>query len=254
MRRWLWRLRGFFFLSPAASALAAACLFVFLILKSAARVEFVYGYTYVQALVSCFGLNWPLFSHGFFWQPVTYLFLHANGWHLAFNALTILLFGAGVEREIGARRFWWLFLGGGVLAGIGWLLCLWLRGFLPALPSLAGWLPEVIRKMIGAGTTAGRTLGSGLLIGASGGVFALIGAYAALFPRRTVYVLLVFVPVRMRALTLALVFVGIDMAAALFVPSQVANTAHLSGCLAGYLYGVGLRRLGVVDGDDEQPC
>jgi rhomboid-like protein len=229
-------------LAPAASVLAAACVFFFFVVKTTSRFEFIYGFTYSQALVSCFGLNWAAFSHGFFWQPLTYLFLHANGWHLAFNALTILLFGSGVEREIGPWRFWWLFLGGGVLAGLGWFAATWLGGFFPPLPSLAKWLPEVVRHAIGAGEPVRQSLQNGLLIGASGGVFALIGAYAALFPKRDVYVLLVVFPVRLHALTLALVFVGIDLAAALFLPSQIANSAHLCGCAAGYVFGLGLRR------------
>ena len=74
---------------------------------------------------------------------------------------------------------------------------------------------------------------------------ALIGTYAALFPNRMVYVLLVFFPVKLKARTLALLLVGLDVAAAVFIQSQVADAAHLSGCLAGYLYGRRLRSLGI---------
>ena len=66
IRRWLWRLRSLLYVAPAATTLASVCFFVFLIQRTAERTEFVYGYTFGQALVSCFGLNWPLLSHGFF--------------------------------------------------------------------------------------------------------------------------------------------------------------------------------------------
>ena len=247
IRGWLWRLRSFFFFAPAAIALSAACFSVFLVQQKAAHVEFAYGYTYEQVLVSCFGLNWSLFSHGFFWQPLTYLFLHANGWHLAFNLATVLLFGSGVEREVGCKKFWWIFLFGGVMAGLGWFAVAYAVSFLPPLDALTHWMPQAVRQALGLGKSVARGLDAGLLIGASGGVFALIGTYAALFPSRMVYVLLIVFPLRLKARTLVLLLVGLDVASAFFVQSQIASAAHVSGCLAGYLYGARLRRLGWAD-------
>jgi rhomboid-like protein len=243
MRRWLWRLRGLFFLAPAAVRLAVACLFVFLVQQGAARVEFVYGYSYEQAIVPCFGLNWPLFSHGFYWQPVTYLFLHAGWLHLTFNMLVVLLFGSGLEVEIGGRRFWRAFLASGVLGGLGWLGMNALSPYLPSTQGLSQWVPSLIRGWLPAVGVA-ASLDTSMCVGASGGVFGLIGAYAALFPRRVVYLILP-VPVRMKARTLVLVLVGLDVAAALFLQVQVAYATHLAGCLAGVLYGLWLRRQGV---------
>lgn len=220
MRRWLWRVRGVFYSAPAAITLASICLAVLLMQRAAGRVEFVYGYTFGHALVSSFGLNWPLLASGFFWQPLTYMFLHEGWLHLGLNMLTVLLFGSGLEREIGSRRFWRVFLTGGVVGGFGWLAA---TAALPYLP---------------AALSAGRnTLNNSLCIGASGGVFALIGAYAALFPRREVYVLLLFFPVRMRARTLALLLGVLTVAEAVFLQSQVAYAAHLAGGAAGYLLG-----------------
>ncbi len=41
--------------------------------------------------------------------------------HLGLNMLTVLLFGSGLESEIGGRQFWQVFLWGGVLADwAGW--------------------------------------------------------------------------------------------------------------------------------------
>ncbi len=218
-RRWLWRLRGLFYAAPAALTLAALCLAVLLMQRAAARVEFVYGYTFGNALVSSFGLAWPLLSHGFFWQPLTYMFLHEGWWHLGLNMLTVLLFGSGLEQEIGGRRFWRVFLAGGVVGGIGWLAA---TAALPYLP---------------AALSAGRhTLDNSMCIGASGGVFALIGAYAALFPQREVMLLLPF-PVRMRARTLALLLGIVTVAEAALLHSQVAYAAHLAGGAAGYFLG-----------------
>jgi rhomboid-like protein len=247
IRRGLWRLRGFLFFAPAAIKLAALCCIIFLIQQTAERVDFVnvYGYrfSYEHALTSCFGLNWPLLRQGFLWQPVTYMFLHASWLHLGLNMLTVLLFGSGLESEIGGRRFWRVFLMGGVIGGIGWLAMTALLPYLPPMAALTHWMPQALRHWLDAGGAEGRSLDGGLCIGASGGVFALIGAYAALFPKGVVYVLLPF-PVKMKARTLAGLLVGLTVAEAVFVQSQVAYAAHLAGCLAGYLYGLRLRSLG----------
>lgn len=248
IRRWLWRLRGIFFLAPAAMTLAAVCLFVFLMQAVAGRVSFGFGYSYGDVLTSCFGLNWSLLSRGFVWQLVTYMFLHATWWHLGLNMLTVILFGSGLEVEVGGRRFWRIFLWGGVLGGVGWLVLTALMPWLPGMAALTRWLPEGIRHWFGAGNGAHATLQNSLCIGASGGVFALIGAYAALFPLREVYVLLLVVPVRMKARTLALLLGVLTVVEAMAVQSEIAYGAHLVGGLVGYLYGMRLNRLGIAGG------
>ena len=250
IRRWLWRLRGLFFLAPAATALALTCLLIYGIQQTAYRVEFAFGYSFGQALTSCFGLNWPLLSRGFFWQPATYMFLHANGLHVGLNMLTVLLFGSGLEIEVGGRRFWRIFLTGGVLGGLGWLAVTALLPHLPPLGALTHWMPQALARWLAAGELTDRSLDGALCIGASGGVFALIGAYAALFPKREVYVLLVIVPVRLRARSLALLLGVLTVAEAAFVQSQIAYAAHLAGGLSGFLYGLRLKRLGVAGFDE----
>lgn len=207
--RVFWRVRNFLLLAPAVTTLTAVCCFVFLVQQITAHVEFVYGYSFAQVLISCFGLNGTLLFRGFFWQPFTYIFLHGSWLHLGLNLLTVLLFGSGLEREIGSRRFWQIFLTGGVLGGLGWLAI----------------------TAMGSGSFA-----SARCLGASGGVFALIGAYAAFFPHREVYLLLVLIPIRMKARTLALLMCMLTIAEAVFLQSQIAYAAHLTGGLAGYFF------------------
>jgi membrane associated rhomboid family serine protease len=248
MRRWLWRLRGLFFLAPATTTLVAVCLVVFWIQQTASRVEFaqIYGYriTFGQSVESCFSLSLPLLSKGFVWQLFTYMFLHDGFWHLFFNLLTVVLFGAGLESEVGRRRFWRIFLTGGVIGGLGWLTVTALMPMMPPLGWLNGWMPQALRAWMrvpppDAGVPAA-------CMGASGGVFALIGAFAALFPNRCVYFLLFFfIPVRPRARAWAWSLGALTVLEAVFVQSQVAYSAHLAGGLAGYLYGLRLSRSGL---------
>ena len=39
------------------------------------------------------------------WQPVTYMFMHANFGHLFFNMFALWMFGAAVENTWGTKRF-----------------------------------------------------------------------------------------------------------------------------------------------------
>ncbi len=240
LRRCLWRLRLLLHQSPAALTLAAVCFLVFWILRVCANTEFVFGYRFDQALYACFGLSWPMLLRGFFWQPLTYIFLHANWLHLGLNMLTVLLFGSGLESEIGQRRFWQIFLIGGVTGGIGWLATTALMAHAPVMTALTHWMPHALRTWINAGSSGTAT--NALCIGASGGVFALIGAYAALFPQREVYILLLVVPLRLRARTLAWLLGVFTILEAIFVQSQVAYAAHIAGGIGGYLLALRMKR------------
>ncbi len=172
---------------------------------------------------------------------LTSMFLHASWMHLGLNMLTVLLFGSGLESEIGGRQFWQVFLWGGVLGGLGWLAVTAVLPMLPPLSALTQWMPSALRAWIGTADAAGRSLDTALCIGASGGVFALIGAYAALFPQREVYVLVLVFPVRMKARTLAWLLGVVTVIEAVLVQSQVAYAAHLAGGLSGYLCGRRIR-------------
>ena len=237
------RIRDLFCLAPAARAMAAACVAGFLIQRVADRIDVAAGVSFGEALQYCFGLYPPLLMSGFVWQVVTYMFLHGGWLHLLLNTLTLLLFGAGVEVEIGSRRFLRVFFLGGAIGGAMWAAFdlgavrlaaeavngpAWLQGLAHAAAAPRGTTPD----------------GHALCIGASGGIFALIGAYAALFPRREVVVLLLLWPARLRARTLAVTLGAATVLFAAFGLGNIAYLTHLFGGVAGYLYGLRLARDG----------
>lgn len=55
------------------------------------------------------------------WQLVTYLFVHADVWHLFGNMLFLFCFGNAVNAKLGHLPFLGLYLLCGVFAGVGWL-------------------------------------------------------------------------------------------------------------------------------------
>ncbi len=88
------------------------------------------------------------------WQIITSVFTHQGLFHIFANMYTLYFFGNSVLRLLGVRRFWFIYLVGGIM---GSLFYIWL-----APPYLA--------------------------IGASGAVFALGGALAVLRPNLKVFV------------------------------------------------------------------
>ena len=143
--------------------------------------------------------------HGFVWQPITYMFLHAGVWHILFNLIVLWFFGREVEYFIGPKYFTRLYFGAGLAGAALWLAV----NFNSAAP----------------------------VIGASGAVLGCVIAYATLFPNRDVTLLLFFVlPVSMRAKYLAIGAVLINIAMLLGPATNVAYLAHLGGAALGYLY------------------
>lgn len=140
--------------------------------------------------------------HGFFWQPFTYMFLHANFSHLLTNLIGLYFMGPDTERTIGSRRFLYLYLLSGVLGGLGFVF---LNSQAPC-------------------------------IGASGAIYGVVAAFAALYPHRKVS-LLFFPFILFRAWVLALLYGAIEFFSALYSPyGGVAHSAHLAGGLAGWIY------------------
>jgi membrane associated rhomboid family serine protease len=52
------------------------------------------------------------------WTLVTYMFLHAGLWHLAFNMLALYFFGPRVEARLGGQHFLALYGVSGLVGGL----------------------------------------------------------------------------------------------------------------------------------------
>jgi len=153
-----------------------------------------------------FALNASQVRRGFFWQPVTYMFLHADFWHILINLLVLWFFGREVEYFIGPKYFTRLFFFGGLAGAALWL--------------------------------AFNFNTNEQVIGASAAVLACVIAFATLFPERQITLLLFyFIPVNMKAKYMALIAVAIDLIPVMTRHvSSVAHIAHLGGALLGYVY------------------
>ena len=158
---------------------------------------------------------------------LTYMFFHANIWHLLGNMLFLWVFGDNVEDAVGHVKFL-----------VFYLLC----GMAAALVH-AHLTPTPERP----------------LIGASGAVAGVIAAYLMLHPRVRIWVLVArFIPLRIPAFWALGSWVLFQVAmiylsAAGLVDGPVAWWAHVGGLIAGAILIVIMRRPGVPLFDQGMP-
>jgi len=142
---------------------------------------------------------------GAYWQPLTYMFAHANLTHLLVNMLGLLFFGTAVEKELGSREFIVYYLLTGILAGV--------FSFAAYLLSGSAYTP---------------------LLGASGAVFAVLLAFATLQPNAQILIWGI-IPVRAPIMVLGYTLIEL-FSQVLGASSGIAHMTHLAGFAIGWLY------------------
>lgn len=148
------------------------------------------------------------------WTPFTYMFVHLNFWHVFMNMLWLYFFGGMFLRWFNARQLGGLYVLGGLLGGLFFIL------FFNLLPIHVG--------------------GSNIcyLMGASAAVLSLGIAVACYKPDEPIQLFL-FGTLKLKYL--AVIMIVLDM---LSLDSYNAggNLAHLGGALAGLAFGFSLRK------------
>lgn len=165
------------------------------------------------ATINIFGSGWtPIgsalapylvlqpFGSGFMpWQLVTYMFLHADFYHIFFNLFALWIFGQALEQLWGTKRFLMYYF----LTGIG-----------------AG----LIQLFVSSGST----------IGASGAVYGILLGFGMMYPDRKI--MLLFPPIPIKAKYFVGFYGALELFNGLTrADSGVAHFAHLGGLLVGFI-------------------
>ncbi len=95
------------------------------------------------------------------WTFITSIFMHASFFHLFANMFSLFFVGGFLERIIGRKRFFWVYMAAGLLGGIFYVAGAYLFGGL-TIPA----------------------------VGASGAIFGLIGVLAVLVPFTRIYLII----------------------------------------------------------------
>lgn len=74
---------------------------------------------------------------GYFWTPLTYVFLHASLWHLLWNVVMMYFIGGPLFASLSRRNFWTLFVAGALFGALFWLPLHWHQGALMGMSTVA---------------------------------------------------------------------------------------------------------------------
>ena len=144
-------------------------------------------------------------AEGAVWQLFTYMFLHADVYHLLFNMLGLYFFGTQIEHRMGSREFLLFYFFSGLAAGVFSFAVYWFSG----------------AYMI-------------ILLGASGAIYAVLLAFAVYYPNAVIYVMGI-IPVR--APILVTIYAAIEIFNHVAGRSGgIAHLTHLAGLGAAFLY------------------
>ena len=142
------------------------------------------------------------------WTLLTSMFIHAGLWHIFANMITLYFFGSYLNRLLGTLKFIIVYLAGGILGGIAYLLL----------------APEY-----------------SLAVGASGAIFALGGVLAVMRPRLRVIIFPIPVPLPLWIAIIG-IFVVFTVLAIVEVLPIIAWQGHLGGLVLGLVAGYLFRR------------
>lgn len=150
---------------------------------------------------------------------LTSMFTHVLFTHLLVNMVSLFFVGSFVERLIGKRRYFWLYMISGLVAGLSFVIFAYIG-------SAFSW-----------GATVFGAINAGA-VGASGALFGIAGLLAMLLPRLRV---LVFFVIPMPMWGAMVLLIGGLWIVSIAVGLPVGNTAHLGGLVVGLIYGWYLR-------------
>lgn len=165
-----------------------------------------------KSLQDLFQLRPESVLHGWIWQLITYMFLHAGLWHILFNLLALWMFGAQLEIDWGYSLFMQFYF----FCGIG-----------AALVTVAVSFAHVLGARPDVGT-----------VGASGAIFGLLLAFGILHGDSEIMLFPIPFLMKARYFIIGLIFIEIflTLSSARQPGESTAYVAHLGGLLFGYLF------------------
>ncbi|KQB99766.1 rhomboid family intramembrane serine protease [Pedobacter sp. Hv1] len=179
--------------------------------------------------LAVFYFNSPLFN---VWQPITYMFMHANMAHIFFNMFALYSFGSILEAHWGGKRFINFYL----ITGLGALALQWAVQAFEVYQITGSPINDLTTLSVSQEYV--RTLQGiyfGPMVGASGAIFGILVAFAMLYPNLEMYIMFIPVPVKAKYIIPVYIVIELFLGVARFQGDSIAHFAHLGGALLGYI-------------------
>jgi membrane associated rhomboid family serine protease len=201
------------------------------------------GFTRIN-LNSLLGLFTPGSEQFYFFQYLTYMFMHANLTHIFFNMFAVYMFGRALERVWGPQKFLFYYLATGIGAALLFVLVAFIRAkFLAASlpPNLVTEIYtkgfEILSNQQNYVNETAATLNHIVnvpMVGASGAVFGLLLAFGMMFPEERIYLYMVL-PVKAKWFVMGYGAIELYLMLVNQPGDNVAHLAHLGGMLVGFI-------------------
>ena len=209
-----------------------------------------------QPLYNTLALYYPGNPSFGIWQFISSMFMHGGPMHILFNMYALWAFGSPLESIWGRNKFLFFYFVAGLGAGILYTLANYYQFHAIFDKLIAGGLDKVdIQQILNTGKydTALETVVSrakltefysiyySSAVGASGAIYGILVAFAFTFP--DVELMLIFVPIPIKAKYFIPILVGLDLFSGVtgfsifgaFGGGNIAHFAHVGGALIGYL-------------------
>lgn len=181
---------------------------------------------FLTGYLAVFYFDSPFFK---IWQPITYMFMHADIMHIFFNMFALYSFGGVLEVHWGPKRFINFYL----ITGLGALALQWgVQAF--EVYQLTGSAINDVGLLDFSNDTLNGIYG-GPMVGASGAIFGLLVAFAMLYPNIEMYIMFIPVPVKAKYIIPVYILIELTLGVTKVAGDSVAHFAHLGGALIGYI-------------------
>ncbi|MBC7615096.1 MAG: rhomboid family intramembrane serine protease [Pedobacter sp.] len=181
----------------------------------------------ITQYLAVFYFDSPFFK---IWQPITYMFMHANMMHIFFNMFALYSFGGILEAHWGGKKFINFYL----ITGLGALALQWaVQAF--EVYQITGSPVNDIATLEALGNQTIYSIYAGPMVGASGAIFGLLVAFAMLYPNMEMYIMFIPVPVKAKYIIPVYIVIELFLGVGKFSGDSVAHFAHLGGALIGFI-------------------
>lgn len=163
-----------------------------------------------------FGLSLERISSFYIWQPVTYMFLHANVTHVLFNMIGLYICGTEFEKTFGQKRLLQFYFTCGIVGGLAYAALPFFDAWNESIPFTNTWHYD-------------RPL-----VGASGGVYGLLLAAIIFFPHIQVILFIIPMPIRVFGLIILAILL-LNIISPGRIPNRGGEVCHIAGAVTALI-------------------